>query len=95
MGNISKTLADALAYDQAGELAPAARIYRQLLHDDPNHADALHYLGVLTSQRGNFQAAIQLLSQASVINPRNMHCHYNLGRVFHLRGQLSDAVDCY
>ena len=40
-------LARALGRHQAGRLDEAGALYRELLADQPDHPDALHYLGVL------------------------------------------------
>jgi thioredoxin-like negative regulator of GroEL len=46
MGTISEALAIALQHHQAGRLQSAEQIYRQILEIEPNHADAVHLLGL-------------------------------------------------
>ena len=41
-------------HHRAGRLADAEQIYREILERQPNHAGALHLLGVVTGQRGQF-----------------------------------------
>ena len=42
----------ALGHHQAGRAGQAEAIYRQILAQQPNHARALHLLGVLAAQAG-------------------------------------------
>ncbi|MFO1160977.1 MAG: tetratricopeptide repeat protein [Reyranellaceae bacterium] len=89
------TLAAALQHHQAGRLAQAEQLYRQILAADPRHADALHLLGVIASQAGAHQAAIDLIGRAIAItgNVPNFYVH----RAIALKalGRLQDAVDSY
>ena len=54
--SIQELMAGALADHQAGRLNEAEQLYRQVLRLDPEYADALHFLGVLSHQRGNHAA---------------------------------------
>ena len=45
----------------------------------PDHADALHLLGVLAFQTGHIGAAIDLIGRAIAINPAVAEYHSNLG----------------
>ena len=42
----------AVMHHQAGQLSKAEACYRQVLKADPNHADAVHLLGVIALQWG-------------------------------------------
>ena len=53
MTNAPQALANALALHQAGQLAQAEQLYRQILHEHPDHDGALHSLGVLAWQNGD------------------------------------------
>jgi tetratricopeptide (TPR) repeat protein/SAM-dependent methyltransferase len=85
-------LASAVSHHQAGRLADAERGYREILARDPNHADALHFLGVLAHQVGRNDAAVDLIGRALARNPRNPVCHYNLGLAFRALGRLDDVI---
>ena len=52
MATISEALAIAIQHHQAGRLQAAEQIYRQILQVEPNHADAIHLLGVIASPSG-------------------------------------------
>jgi len=50
---LNDILARALGHHQAGRLIEAEALYRELLAGQPDHPDALHYLGVLALQGGD------------------------------------------
>jgi protein O-GlcNAc transferase len=95
MVTISKALTTALAHHQAGRLSVAEKVYRQILDVEPNHADALHLLGVLASQVHNEQAALDLIGRAIRVNPTVAAFHCNLGLVYHELKKLDEAVASY
>ena len=47
---IQQALDLAVKHHQAGDLPKAENIYQQILKDRPNHAKALHLLGVVAFQ---------------------------------------------
>ena len=47
-----------------GRLIEAERAYRETLEAEPDRADALHLLGVLTAQRGDYRSAVSLIIRA-------------------------------
>ncbi len=60
----------ALANHQAGRLDDAKAGYREILKLDPRHPDALHYLGVVFLQSGNFKAAVDQIERSLERAPR-------------------------
>ena len=70
----------ALQHHQAGRLADAETLYRQILAVQPNHAEALHYLGVLADQLGRHDLAEELIRRATVLDPNNFAAHFNLAK---------------
>ena len=57
---VARLFGDAVRAHRAGQLAPAEHLYRRVLAVDPEHADSLHYLGVLALQTGRGRAALEL-----------------------------------
>ena len=47
----------AVRLHRQGQLDQAELIYRHILDETPRHADALHLLGVVAHQRGQFPRA--------------------------------------
>ena len=64
MPTIPEALAIAVQHHQAGRLQAAEQIYRQILAVEPDHADALHLLGVIASQSGRHEDAVQYIGRA-------------------------------
>jgi len=84
-----------LQQHQAGRLAEAEAIYRQILAVEPRHAEALHLLGVIASQMGQNQAAENLIRQAIAHAPNDSAFHYNLGYALREQGRLDEAIAAY
>jgi len=90
-----KVLQQALALHRAGRLPEAENLYRQILLAEPNHTDALHFLGVLENQVGKHDISAELISRAISIRPDYVEAHYNLGITFYTQGKLDKAEASY
>ena len=60
----SEMFARGLAHHQSGNLVEAEACYREVLRLEPDHADALHLLGVVAQQNGDYVQAEQLIRSA-------------------------------
>src|SRR3974390_1214800 len=89
---VARELANALQDHQTGRLAAAARRYESILAQLPDHADALHLLGVVALQQGRLQQAVELIGRAIAVNPAVADYHSNLAEACRLLGRLDDAV---
>ena len=92
---IAQALAMALQQHQAGNLAAAEPLYRQILALQPKHADALHYLGVIAHQQGRNDSAVDLIRQAIAARPNYPEAHDNLGNALNGMGMLDEAIVAY
>lgn len=92
---IPAALQTAMQLHQAGRLRKAGEIYRRMLDLQPQHADAMHLLGVVEHQMGNYPQAIKLIQQAIGISPNVGMFHNNLGKALFALGKLDDAVEQY
>lgn len=95
MAEAMDALARAITRHQAGALDDAARAYRAILADHPDHADALHLLGLVHFQTGDAAAATDHIRRAIAIDPRVAMYHANLGRVLMAQDRAADAVEAY
>ena len=85
----------AAQHHQAGNLVEAERLYRQVLEEQPDHADTLHLLGITLSQTDRHVAAIESLCRAVALNPGNAAFQNNLGEAYSRGDEFPNAVDCY
>src|SRR5579871_6661451 len=85
----------AIEHHQAGRLAEAEALYREVIAREPEHADALNLLGVLAGQGGRPDIAVELISYAIAINANVAEYHLNLGTVLESQGQIEQAVGSY
>ncbi len=90
--NIQQKLHAAMQHHQAGRLLQAESLYREILQQQPNHADALHLLGVIAHQSGRNDIATELIRRAIVLNPNDAAYHSNLGIVLHRQGAVEPAI---
>jgi Flp pilus assembly protein TadD len=90
--NSSELLSAALSRHKAGEFSEAVFLYREILSKEPQHADALHLLGVLCNQLGNADLAVDLITKSIEISPRVTEYHNNLGNALKARGDRSARV---
>jgi predicted O-linked N-acetylglucosamine transferase (SPINDLY family) len=88
-------LARAVAVHQSGDLAQAEFLYKLVLQADKKQFDALHMLGVIEGQRGNFSAGLIRLNEALRVQPKSAEALINLGRMQAELGNYADAVATY
>ena len=69
MVTIPEAFAIAVQHHQCGRVQAAEPIYRQILAIQPDHADAIHLLGVIAHQAGKHELAVDS-SHGSPSTPR-------------------------
>jgi Flp pilus assembly protein TadD len=82
----------AVTHHQAGRLAEAEACYRRVLAAEPNHADAMHLLGVIALQVGRHDLAVDLIDHAIRLNGSNPNYFSDLGNARFAQGNLEAAV---
>ncbi len=92
---IQQTFHVALQHHQAGRLHDAEQLYRQILEQEPNHADALHHLGMAAGQAGRNDIALELIGRAIAIKPDYPEAHSNFGNALKGNGQVEEAIAAY
>ena len=95
MATISEAMAIAIQHHHAGRLQAAESIYRQILEADPTQADAMHLLGVIAQQVGNYAMAAEYIARAIGLKANVASFHNNLGEVYRASRRTADAVACY
>ncbi len=94
MATIPEQFSLAVEHHQAGRLQAAESLYRQILAVEPNHADAIHLLGMVAYQQGQHEVAAQFVQRAIALDGNAAVFHNNLSQVFKDQGKLDEAVAC-
>ena len=89
------TLQQAFARHQAGNPAGAVPLYREFLAAHPDHAEALHLLGVALMQSGDLEAARATLERAVARDGANPHYLNNLGLARFHGNEFAGARACF
>jgi len=84
-----------LAHHQGGRLAQAETLYRETLALQPDHADALHLLGVIASQVGRHDVAVDLIGRAIARDRMSPLYHSNLGLALAGLKRFAEAIESY
>jgi tetratricopeptide (TPR) repeat protein len=84
-----------LAHHQAGRLAQAETLYREALALEPDHAHALHLLGVIASQVGRHDAAVDLIGRAISLDRLTSLYHSNHGLALAGLRRFEEAVGSF
>ena len=83
----------ALHFHNSGKVGEAEKLYRSLLEEHPQQADALHYLGVIGLQFGRFDEAVSLIQRAVDARPGYVDAFINLGYGLTALGRYQEAVE--
>ena len=84
---------DAIRHHQAGRLGEAERLYRAMLDAEPDHPDALHLLGVLLTQQGEYDDAVAHIRAALNVDRDSTLFQSSLARVYYQTGKIAEAIE--
>jgi tetratricopeptide (TPR) repeat protein len=84
----------ALHHHLSGRLDQAAQLYQAVLAHNPEHADALHLLGVVAHQQGDEQRACELIGRAIALQPGVASYYANLAEAYRATGRFDQAITC-
>lgn len=90
---MSQAFNNAVQLHKQGDLNQAELIYRQILDETPDNADALHLLGVVAHQRGQFVRAMNLIKKAVSLSPDAGPYYCNLAEACRMAGDLKGSLD--
>jgi tetratricopeptide (TPR) repeat protein len=90
---VHQTLHRALDLHNQGKLLEARKAYKVILDQYPDHADALHFLGVIAIQNGDLERAERLIGKSIRAAPDNAVAHSNLGHAVLQRRRYAAAVE--
>jgi protein O-GlcNAc transferase len=90
---VRSLLAQANISHQAGRLAEAQGLYRQVLAQEPGNADAMHYLGLLLHQLGQTASGLELLQKSVQLSRHVASYRNNLAMVLQQTGNHQEAAE--
>jgi predicted O-linked N-acetylglucosamine transferase (SPINDLY family) len=92
---MADTLQTAIQHHQAGRLAEAERLYRQVLGREPRNNHALYLLALAARQRGQNSASLDLTRRAIEIDPGIGEYHLQLGLLLMAEGEFPSAAGAF
>jgi predicted O-linked N-acetylglucosamine transferase (SPINDLY family) len=92
MASLSELFLLARQRHEAGDLASAEHLYRYILGQNNEHADAWHLLGVLATQQGHAERALEFIGRALKLCPAVAGYHLNLGVAYRVLGRRPEAL---
>lgn len=94
-GPVAEPLAQAYSLQLAGRLDEARAGYAAIVAKNPDQFDAVHMLGVLALQTGRPDEAVERLTHAARLEPRDAGSRNNLGEAWRQLGKLEEAAACF
>ncbi len=84
---------DAIRHHEAGRLREAERAYRSILDSQPHDPDALHLLGVLLIQIGEYEGAVEHIQRALEVDRDSAPFQSSLAQAYFRLGKFAEAVE--
>ncbi|HLX18093.1 MAG TPA: tetratricopeptide repeat protein [Bradyrhizobium sp.] len=79
----------------SGQFAQAEKCCREILADDPEHADSFHLLGLISARTNKYDQAIEFFAQAIRKNPNNADYFSNLGTMLQHQDRFEEALKSF
>jgi tetratricopeptide (TPR) repeat protein len=89
---IPREMGVAIEHHRAGRFGEAEIIYRRVLAQEPNHADAMQLLGAVVGQTGRVDLAIELIRKAIGLNPKIAAYQNNLAKILCDQGRFEEGI---
>ena len=93
--DIDEKFQQAVAFHQAGQLAQAERICKQILTYNSQNAEAFHFLGIIACQTGKYPVAVDLIIHAIEIDSKQSPFYYSLANALRKQGKFMEAIEAY
>ncbi|MEE4355510.1 MAG: tetratricopeptide repeat protein, partial [Desulfococcaceae bacterium] len=93
--DVESDLQQAVSLHQENRFQEAEKLYRKIIAQIPDHADALHLLGLIFFQKGNSSKAVELICKAIEKSPSNPIFYSNLGLAYKLQYKTDEALSSY
>jgi tetratricopeptide (TPR) repeat protein len=87
------TFMKALAANRKGDAAGARALLESVLAEEPDHTDSLEVLGMILSEQGELERAIEVTERLVGLAPSSIMAHANLSRYHMLKGDKETAEE--
>lgn len=91
--HVDDLLREAFSSHQEGDLEHAEMCYQAILEHEPQQNIALHHLGVIALQRGQYDIAETRLRHALDFSPQSLDVQANLALVLKAQGHYDEAIE--
>ena len=85
----------AMQYLANGHTSRAKEVCSGILKNNPSQPDALHLIGLVALNTGNYKAAIKQIARAVQITPTYVEAISNLGLAYRASGRFKEALKCF
>lgn len=92
MPTLAEALQQAWEIHQAGRIAQAEQVYRQVLAAQPDHASAWCFLGIACHDQQRYDEAIAAYRRALTLRPNFPSAYNNLGNTYRMLRRVDEAV---
>src|SRR5579862_3272528 len=93
--NVAAVLQQGLAFHQAGQLAEAEVVYRQILGTAPERFDVWILLAFVHFQRADYHGALRHIDRALKLRPDSAEGLFNRGLALHKLERFGEALASY
>ena len=93
--DVSRKLQEAVHCHKTGRLESAEKGYRRILEILPDHADTLHLLGLVYSEKGALSKAKEFIQRAIQVDVGVPIFYVSFGDVLQREGSLAEAAFFY
>lgn len=90
-----KKLALAAEHHQAGRAEEAARLYKEVLRDNPKNVDALRMLGIMAYAASDIDEAERLFRRTVELAPDFVNAIIDLGNTLKEQSRYEEAINCF
>ena len=93
--NLNEEMRRAISFHKNGQLDQAEEIYKNVLISDPQQSDAQYLLGIISLNKGNYEAAIKLIDKAITIDPTKAPYYNDCAQAYTALGNTENAINYY
>jgi protein O-GlcNAc transferase len=93
--DLKRAMQEALVLHRAGRLARAESIYHQVIDRNPDNPDALHLMGLIAHQKGEYRVGEKYILRAIAQDNGVAEFYLNLGNAQRDQGKISEAIENY